>query len=70
VLPQRVSLTTEDHSVFAKTFGENRLEIARKLLTEALKAEDNSEVKAAIKARLKLLSPKPLFIKQNVNREQ
>jgi hypothetical protein len=61
MLPQHVSVATEDSSVFAKTFGESRVELAKKLLNTALETEDDLEVKAEIKERLKMLGPKPAW---------
>ncbi len=59
VLPQRISIKAGQTSVFAKTFGDKRLEIAKKLLTQALKTEEDIEIKTEISQRLKLLTPKP-----------
>jgi hypothetical protein len=44
-------------SVFLKLFGTRSLEQAKVLLTAALKAENDSVVKAEIERRLKLLDP-------------
>lgn len=65
VLPQHVSSAAEGSSVFAKTFGEKRLELAKKLLTKALEMEYDPEIKTEIRARLKLLAPKPTFQKRH-----
>jgi hypothetical protein len=45
-------------SAFPKLFGDKSLEQATSLLKDAWEREDNSEVKAEIERRLKLLSPK------------
>ncbi len=58
MLPQHVTAAPEDSSVFAKTFGESRIDLAKKLLNAALETEDDVEVKAEIKERLKMLEPK------------
>jgi hypothetical protein len=42
-----------------KVFGDKRVEVAQKLLLEALGRENDHEVKAEIERRLKLLEPKP-----------
>ena len=65
MLPQHVSAAAEDSSVFAKTFGDSRVELAKKLLAAALKTEDDSEVKAEIKERLKMFEPKPIWQPRN-----
>jgi hypothetical protein len=61
MLPQHISVETEDSSVFAKIFGDRRLELAKQLLNSALESEDDGIVKAEIKERLKLLEPKPVW---------
>ncbi len=55
ILPQRITVTANDESVFARIFGENRVEVARRLLTSALEAEKNSEIKTEIRQRLRIL---------------
>jgi len=65
MLPQHVSVASEDSSVFAKTFGETRVELAKKLLAAALEVEGDSEVKAEIKERMKMLEPKPAWQPRN-----
>ncbi len=59
MLPQHVSAADDDSSVFARTFGTARVELAKKLLNSALETEDDSDIKAEIRERLKLLAPKP-----------
>ena len=63
MLPQQVSGNSKQHSAFAKVFGNHSSELAKRLLTKALETEDNSEIKAEIEKRLKLLEPKPIQIK-------
>jgi hypothetical protein len=65
MLPQHVSEANDDSSVFARTFGENRIELAKKLLNAAMETEDDTEIKAEIKERLKLLEPKPAWQPRN-----
>lgn len=45
-------------SAFLKLFGDSSLEQAKALLNAALAREDDSEIKAEIERRLKLLEPK------------
>jgi hypothetical protein len=45
-------------SVFLQVFGDKSLEQAKALLKEALERENDSDVKAEIERRLKLLEPK------------
>jgi len=47
------------HSIFSKLFGNDSLEFAKRLLTKALKTENDSDIKAEIEKRLELLEPKP-----------
>jgi hypothetical protein len=61
MLPQHVNLNSEDTSVFAKTFGVARLELAKKLLTDALEIENDAEIRKEIQERLKMLEPKPAW---------
>ena len=65
MLPQHVSASDDDSSVFARTFGVGRVELAKKLLTAALETEDDSDIKAEIRERLKLLAPKPAIQPRN-----
>jgi hypothetical protein len=59
MLPQQMSGKGNPSSIFARAFGNNGLKLAKRLLTDALKTEGDSEVKAEIEKRLKLLEPKP-----------
>ena len=59
MLPQNMGVDGKPSSVFSKVFGTDSLELAKRLLTKASKAEDDSEIKAEIEKRLKLLEPKP-----------
>ncbi|MGD0070789.1 MAG: hypothetical protein ABSB71_04430 [Candidatus Bathyarchaeia archaeon] len=58
ILPTMVSNEGKVNNVFLKTFGDKSLEQAKLLLTEALKNEDEPEVKVEIERRLTLLEPK------------
>jgi hypothetical protein len=59
ILPQHMSVANVDSSVFSKTFKEKRIEVAKKLLTDALQKENDPKVKKEINNRLKQLAPKP-----------
>ena len=61
MLPMRIDSGGKMPSVFTKFFGSKSLETARRLLTEALKTEDDSEIKAEIARRLNLLEPNPVI---------
>ena len=60
MLPSQISLDKKNPSIFPRVFGDKSLELARELLTGALETEGDSEVKAEIERRLKLLEPKPV----------
>lgn len=59
MLPLQPRANGKAHNIFSKLFGKDSLDLAKRLLTEALKAEGDSEVKAEIEKRLILLEPKP-----------
>ena len=61
MLPMRIDSDGKMPSTFTKFFGNKSLEIARRLLTEALKTEDDSEIKAEIERMLNLLEPNPVI---------
>ena len=56
ILPTNIGGKAE--SAFTKVFKDNSLEQAKSLLKKAYDKEDDSEVKAEIERRLKLLEPK------------
>jgi len=60
MLPMQLSLKGNGGNVFAKVFGDKSLGVAKELLLGALETESDSEVKAEIERRLKLLAPKPV----------
>mgnify|MGYP001030022520 CR=1 FL=1 len=66
MLPQRISENSKQNSAFARTFGNHSSELAKRLLTEALETEADSEIKAEIEKRLRRLEPKPVQIKCRV----
>ncbi len=59
MLPMKIDADSKSQSVFLQIFGDKSMEQARALLTEALETETDSEVKAEISRRLKLLEGKP-----------
>ena len=59
MLPMKIGADGKSQSVFLQIFGDKSLEQARALLTGALETESNSEIKAEIERRLKLLEAKP-----------
>ena len=58
MLPTNININGKSQSVFLQIFGDKSLEQAKTLLTEALETESDSEVKAEISRRLKLLEAK------------
>ena len=50
-----IFLKSEFSSNFSKTFGDEKMKVARKLLNDSLETEDDLEIKAEIEARLKSL---------------
>ena len=58
LLPSIMREERKSNNVFQKIFGNKGLEQAKALLTAALKAENDSKIKAEIERRLKLLEPK------------
>ncbi|MBN1245609.1 hypothetical protein JXA31_08450 [Candidatus Bathyarchaeota archaeon] len=70
LLPMRIDSDGKLPSAFTKFFGSKSLKIAIGLLTESLKKEHGSEIKAEIERRLKLLEPNPLiYVKCRVCRK-
>jgi hypothetical protein len=61
MLPMRLDSGGKPPSAFTKFFGNKSLETARGLLTESLKKEHGSEIKAEIARRLNLLDPNPVI---------
>ena len=61
LLPMRIDSTGKLPSAFTKFFGNKSLATAQRLLTEALKTEGDSEIKAEITRRLDLLEPNPFI---------
>jgi hypothetical protein len=61
MLPMRIDSDGKIPSAFTKLFGNKSLKIARGLLTESLKKEHGSEIKAEVERRLNLLEPNPVI---------
>jgi hypothetical protein len=59
MLPLQPRANGTAHNIFSELFGNDCLELAKRLLSEALKAENDSEIKAEMEKRLALLEPKP-----------
>jgi hypothetical protein len=59
ILPKNIKPTGNKATKFEKMFEDESLELAKKLLKRALRAEEDWEVKAEIRKRLELLNPKP-----------
>jgi hypothetical protein len=58
ILPRCFRLLEKRSSKFANLFGEKSFYMAKKLLTEAARREDDPEIKEVIKKRLKALASK------------
>jgi hypothetical protein len=67
LLPRQLKPEGKDSSVFRRVFGEESSQVAKRLLAEALKREDEPDVRGEIERRLKLLEPRPLFEKRCVS---
>ena len=59
MLPQKPRANGKPSNIFSEVFGKDSVELAKRLLTKALKTEEDSEIKAEIENRLKLFEPKP-----------
>lgn len=70
LLPMRINSDGKLSNAFTKFFGNESLATARGLLTEALRTEDDFEIKVEITRRLNLLEPNPVvYIKCRVCKE-
>jgi len=61
MLPMNLG-TEKDGTGFKKVFGDKSVEQAKKLLSAALKSEADSDIKAEIQRRIKLLEPKTVSL--------
>jgi len=61
LLPKNIKVSGKRNSEFERNFGDNSLELAKKLLKRALRAEEDWETKAEIRKRLDLFNPKPQY---------
>ncbi len=59
ILPKSLSKGSKVTTKFLEFFGDNSVQLATKLLTKALREEDDPEIKREIEKRLKALKPKP-----------
>ncbi len=57
LLPTRLSFSEKKPNAFEKTFGSQSFDVAKKLLTDALKKEDDEDTRVEIERRVKLLNP-------------
>jgi hypothetical protein len=57
LLPMRFTLKEDRLTMFEKLFGADSLQVAKKLLSDALETEQDGDVKNEIERRLRLLSP-------------
>lgn len=58
MLPSQISADQKKNNVFSKMFGDKSEEQAKTLLTHALAAENDLDIRNEIERRLKLLDPK------------
>jgi hypothetical protein len=58
VLPRYFRILEKRSSKFAKLFGEKSLCLAKKLLVDAWRSEDDPEIKTVIKKRIKAIDSK------------
>jgi hypothetical protein len=67
MLPMQIGSEGKETSIFTRAFGVKSVEMAKKLLVDALEAEADSDVKGEIERRLRLLEPKPFCEKACVS---
>jgi hypothetical protein len=67
MLPMQIGSEGKGTNIFTRALGVKSVEMAKKLLVDALKASADSDVKGEIKRRLKLLEPKPFCEKACVS---
>jgi hypothetical protein len=59
MLPKELKSRNGALCTFMRTFGDEALQVAKRLLTETMKREDDADVKKEILKRLKTFEPKP-----------
>jgi hypothetical protein len=59
ILPQTAISRGKTSNIFNKVFGQNSLEVAKKLLLKALKSEQDDDIKKELQTRLKTLKTYP-----------
>ncbi len=67
LLPIKPTLSQNKSDKFSKIFGINRAKVAKQLLIEALRKEDDDKVKHEIVKRLRLLEPNPIYEKNCIS---
>ena len=67
ILPMRLNSKVEKRTEFEKLFGNESLEEAKKLLTDALKSQEDKDLRREIERRLSLLEPNPMSEKTCAN---
>ncbi len=66
-LPANLNAIRSENSKFSEIFGRNNVDIAKKLLIEALENEDDDNLKREVERRLKLLEPNVMHKKMCVS---
>ena len=61
MLPLHIEAKGKVENIFQRVFGDKSVEQAKALLIKAIKSEDDSDIKAEIARRLKMLEPKNPF---------
>ena len=59
MLPRKINPNAKIQNKFQEKYGNQSQKIIKKLLNQALKTEDDQDIKKELLARLKLLNPKP-----------
>jgi len=70
ILPTQKNSIVKPSTEFSRVFGQDSLKLARQLLKDALKEEDDSEIRAAIEKRLKHLEPERAIKKSYLGHER
>jgi hypothetical protein len=59
ILPRKINPNAKTPNKFQEKYGSQSKEIIKKLLDQALKTEEDQDIKKELLARLKILNPKP-----------
>ena len=62
MLPRTIKPKAKQQNKFVKTYGNKSLELAKQLLNQALKTEDDPDARNKIRERLRLLAPKQKYL--------